>query len=89
MVPSSAQHRHHSISSAVPWFFLSLLFLYIIYYSTLLFQPAPTFTTKTCLNPDHTENLQTNTSKETQTQVLGFDTELKHIAFGIAASSTL
>ncbi|KAJ0788044.1 putative N-acetylgalactosaminide beta-1,3-galactosyltransferase [Helianthus annuus] len=62
------QHRHHSISSAVPWFFLSLLFLYIIYYSTLLFQPAPTFTTKTCLNPDHIENLQTNTSKETQTQ---------------------
>ncbi|KAK9055410.1 hypothetical protein SSX86_026493 [Deinandra increscens subsp. villosa] len=98
---AAAQHRHHSsrptISSAVSWLCLSLLFIYVIYYSTILFEPAPTFTlTKTCQNPLSTaENLQTNTTKPegepstTHTHVLRFDTELRHIAFGIAASSGL
>nr|XP_043621480.1 uncharacterized protein LOC122593175 [Erigeron canadensis] len=105
MAPSSstaAQHRHHSniptIRSTISWLFLSLLFLYIVYYSTILFEPAPIATD--CQDSDHhrlptTENLQSNTSKpegellDTQPRVLRFDTELKHIAFGIAASSRL
>ncbi|KAI7744290.1 hypothetical protein M8C21_031068 [Ambrosia artemisiifolia] len=102
MPPSSAAlalPRHHpnhpnhpTIHSTVSWLFLSLLFLYIVYYSTLLFEPAPTITSTTIQTATNefqdSENLQTNTSKP-PTEVLRFDTELKHIAFGIAASSRL
>ncbi|XP_076947767.1 uncharacterized protein LOC143619807 [Bidens hawaiensis] len=92
MAPSSvaAQPRYHSnlptVHSAVSWLFLSLLFLYIIYYSSILFETAPIFTTttKTSTNCQDSGYIRNKT-----TPTLRFDTELKHIAFGIAASSRL
>ncbi|KAI3801434.1 hypothetical protein L1987_29539 [Smallanthus sonchifolius] len=89
---SAAQHRHHSslptVSSAVSWLFLSLLFLYVVYYSTILFEPAPTFTTTTTTKTA-TDCQDISTIESNTTRVLRFDTELRHIAFGIAASSRL
>ncbi|XP_024965294.1 uncharacterized protein LOC112505641 [Cynara cardunculus var. scolymus] len=108
--PSSAQHRPHSTSlrNSLSWLFLSLFFLYILYYSTILFEPAPVVDTTTRTTTTNTttdchdhlsaaENLQNPISSSNTTipeplstqPVLRFDTELKHIAFGIAASSRL
>ncbi|KAI3507820.1 hypothetical protein L1887_22815 [Cichorium endivia] len=80
------------IRSFLPSLFFFLFILYLLHSYEILIYP-PHFTSK--INSQHSD-LQTNATKarlvnltETEHPKIGYDTELKHIAFCIAASSKL
>nr|KAJ0206344.1 hypothetical protein LSAT_V11C500289670 [Lactuca sativa] len=82
----SAQIHHPSAFTPIRhsffWFVITTLFLYLLYSSNLLLNQ----TTKSIPT---SENVQNTTNPFGVSSPIRFDTELKHIVFGIAASSRL
>ncbi|KAM0044776.1 putative N-acetylgalactosaminide beta-1,3-galactosyltransferase [Helianthus debilis subsp. tardiflorus] len=92
---SSSPHRPliaiiTAIRSSLPFLFLSLLLIYLIYSSQLLINPPHTkISCQDYSNLNTNTNTTTTTTNNTNPQITGYNTELKHIAFCIAASSKL
>ncbi|KAK3012471.1 hypothetical protein RJ639_007982 [Escallonia herrerae] len=95
------QHRPHTgfatLRNSITWLFISLIFLYLLYSSELLLHP--TNDDPHCSEISTKENLETpRFSHANSSQTLipttlerpkRYDTELRHLVFGIAASSNL
>ncbi|MFS7964866.1 hypothetical protein Hanom_Chr08g00755411 [Helianthus anomalus] len=91
---SSSPHRPliaiiTAIRSSLPFLFLSLLLIYLIYSSQLLINPPHTKISCQDYSNLNTTTTTTTTTNNTNPQITGYNTELKHIAFCIAASSKL